>query len=310
MRAITARTFGGPEVLEVTDVPVPEAGPGQVRIRVEAATVNPVDIATRAGFLGKAGLMLRTADVAIGWDVAGVVDESAAGFTAGDRVIGLRDRLDDPIGAQADYVVLDAGNVASAPRNVDAVAAATIPLNGSTASQALDLAGLAAGQTLLVTGAAGAVGGYAVELAAARGIHVVAVAAEADEALVRGLGARDFVARQEDLAPAVRRAVPGGVDAALDVAKVGVRALDAVRNGGAFVAFVAGAEPLGLRGIRVANVWVRGDRATLDELVAYVEKSQLTLRVADTLPLEKVADAQERLAAGGLRGRLVLTTIA
>jgi NADPH:quinone reductase-like Zn-dependent oxidoreductase len=310
MRAVTARTFGGPEVLEITDVPVPDMGPGQLRIRVEAATVNPVDIATRAGFLAKAGLMARTTDVAIGWDVAGVVDESAAGFTAGDRVIGLRDRLDVATGAQADYIVLDAGNVALAPQNVDAIAAATIPLNGSTALQALRLAGLSAGQTLLVTGAAGAVGGYAVELAAAQGIHVVAAASEADEALVRGLGARDFVGRQEDLAAAVRRIVPGGVDAALDVAKVGVRALDAVRNGGAFIAFAAGAEPLGLRGIRVANVWVRADRDDLGELVAYVEKSQLTLRVADTMPLEKVTEAQVRLAAGGLRGRLVLTTIA
>jgi NADPH:quinone reductase-like Zn-dependent oxidoreductase len=311
MRAVVVPSFGGPEVLEIVEVPVPQVGPGQVRVGVEAATVNPVDLATRAGALAEAGLMTRRELVGLGWDVAGVVDEVGPGvrdLRPGDRVIGLSDRLDLPLGTQADQVVLDADAVALAPRGVDPVAAATLPLNGLTAAQALDLLDLAPGQTLLVTGAAGAVGGFAVELAVARGLRVVAAADDRDEALVRGFGAEEFVPRSAELSDAVRRAVPGGVDGALDTAVLGARALDAVRGGGSFVAVVAGGQPIPLRGIRATTVWIRSDGARLAELVSLVENGGLTLRVADTLPLEEVAKAHLRLAEGGLRGRLVLTT--
>lgn len=307
MRAVVVRSFGGPEVLEVAEVPVPQAGPGQVRIRVAAAAVNPVDVATRAGALAGAGLMTGGEQVGVGWDVAGVVEEVGAGVDAvavGDRVIGMSDRLDLPVKAQAEQVVLDADVVAPAPG--DLVAAATLPLNASTALQGLDLLGLAPGQTVLVTGAAGAVGGFAVELAVARGLRVVAAASDGDEELVRGLGASEFVPRSAPLADAVRRAVPGGVDGALDAAVVGLPALDAVRGGGAFVSVISGAMPLPLRGIRVANVFVRADGAALRELSALAARGALTLRVADTLPLADVAEAHRRLEKGGLRGRLVL----
>ncbi|WP_026925227.1 NADP-dependent oxidoreductase [Glycomyces arizonensis] len=308
MRAVVVRSFGGPEALEIAEVPVPAPGPGQVRIRVEAATVNPVDVATRAGLLAKGGLM-EAGPIGIGWDAAGVVDATGEGvdaFGEGDHVIGLSDRL-VPLAAQADYVVLDADAVARVPEGVDAVAAATIPLNALTASQALDLLDLNSGQTLLVTGAAGGVGGFAVELAAARGLRVVAAAGDADEALVRELGAAEFVPRSANLTEAVRRAVPGGVDGVLDAASLGIPAREAVRGGGAFAAVIFGADPLPLRGIRVATVGVRADGAALAEIVALVERGALTLRVADTYPLAEVAKAHERLAEGGLRGRLVLT---
>lgn len=308
MRAVVVRSFGGPEVLEVAEVPVPRVGPGQVRIRVEAAAVNPVDVATRAGALAGAGLMTGGDQVGIGWDVAGVVDAVGAGvtaFAAGDRVVGLSDRLDLPTKAQAEQVVLDAEAVAPAP-GAHLVAAATLPLNGLTAAQALDLLGLAPGQTVLVTGAAGAVGGFAVELAVARGLRVVAAASDGDEELVRGLGASVFVPRSTALAEAVREAVPGGVDGALDAAVVGLPALDAVRGGGAFVPAIAGAAPVPLRGIRVMKVLVRADGVGLRELSAMVARGQLTLRVADTLPLTEVAEAHRRLEKGGVRGRLVL----
>lgn len=305
MRAVVIRSFGGPEVLEVAEVPTPEPGPGQVRIRAEAAAVNPVDVATRAGALAGAGLMTGDGQVGIGWDVAGVVDAVGAGvdaFAAGDRVVGLSDRLDVPVGAQAEQVVLDTDAVAPAPRDVDPVAAATLPLNALTAVQALDLLALEPGQTVLVTGAAGAVGGFAVELAAARGLRVVAVAGDADEALVRGLGAEVFVPRSAPPAAAVREAVPGGVDGALDAAVLGVRALDAVRGGGAFVAVIGGAAPPPLRGIRVANVWVRADGARLRELSALAEAGKLTPRVADALPMarrrRRAPQAGEGRAAG------------
>ncbi|WP_290060796.1 zinc-binding dehydrogenase, partial [Amycolatopsis solani] len=172
-------------------------------------------------------------------------------------MLGLRDRIALPLGAYADYVVLDASAVALAPPGLSPVEAATLPLTALTAAQALDLVETAG--TVLVTGAAGAVGGYAVALAHARGLRVVAVAGEADEALVRELGADEFVPRGPDLAERVRALVPGGADAVLDTALLGLDALDAVRGGGEFVAFAAGAAPNPLRGVRVRGVWIRAD---------------------------------------------------
>ncbi|KDN19577.1 NADP-dependent oxidoreductase [Amycolatopsis rifamycinica] len=306
MRAVVVRRFGGPEVLEFAEVPVPEPGPGQVRIRVAAAAVNPVDLATRSGVLGPAGVVPPREVLGLGWDVAGSVDDAGdTGFRAGDAVIGLRDRIATPLGAYAEQIVLDASAVAPAPAGVSPFEAATLPLNALTAAQALDLVETTG--TVLVTGAAGAVGGYAVALAHARKLRVVAVASEADEAQVRSFGADEFVPRGPSLGDRVRAVVPGGVDAALDTALLGLDALDAVRGGGEFVAFAAGAAPLGLRGIRVRSVWIRADGERLAGLARLVENGTLPVRVAGVLPLTEAAAAHERLAAGGLRGRLVLT---
>lgn len=304
MRAMVVRRFGGPEVLESVEVPVPAPGPGQVRIRVTAAAVNPVDLATRAGVLTAAGVIPPREVLGLGWDVAGVV-EAGSGFRAGEPVIGLRDRIATPLGAYAEQIVLDASAVAPAPAGVSPAEAATLPLNALTAAQALDLVETTG--SVLVTGAAGAVGGYAVALAHARKLRVVAVAAEADETLVRGFGADEFVPRGPALGDRVRALVPGGVDAVLDPALLGLDALDAVRGGGEFVAFAAGAAPLPLRGIRVRQVWIRADGERLAELARLAADGTLPLRVAGVLPLAEAATAHTRLAAGGLRGRLVLT---
>ncbi|MFC4998223.1 NADP-dependent oxidoreductase [Dactylosporangium cerinum] len=304
MKAVIIHSYGGPEVLRIAEVPVPRPARGQVRVRVAAAAVNPVDVQTRSGALTRAGILPPREVVGIGWDLSGTVDAvgpGVTGFAAGDRVVGLCDRLPLPVKAQAEYAVLDAGAVGRLPPDVDLTAAATLPLNALTAAQALDLTGLHPGQTLLVTGAAGAVGGYTVELAARAGLRVIAVAAESDEHLVRELGAEHVVARSAEPAPAVRELAPGGVDGVVDAASVGIAALDAVRGGGAFVAVLHGAPPP-LRGIRVANVWIRADGPRLAALAA----ARLRLRVADTLPLDRVADAHRALEAGGLRGRLVL----
>ncbi|MEH0970318.1 zinc-binding dehydrogenase [Micromonospora sp. CPCC 205546] len=309
MKAVAIRRFGGPEVLEVVDVPVPEAGPGQVRVRVAAAAVNRIDLSTRNGALNEAGLLAPAPVLWLGWDVAGQVDQVGAGvtrFTAGDQVIGLRDVLSAG-GTQAEYVVLDERAVAPAPAGVPAARAAALPLIGLTADRSLTLTGLRAGQTLLVTGAAGGVGGLLLELAAMRGVRTVAVAGTDDEPLVRGLGATWFVPRTPRLAEAVRREVPGGVDAVVDAAVVGVAAHEALRPEGTFVALVAPFAPPPLRATRVVVQEVFADGARLTELAALVGAGRLSPRVADTLPLEKVGVAHDRLAAGGLRGRLVLT---
>jgi NADPH:quinone reductase-like Zn-dependent oxidoreductase len=317
MRAVVVRTYGGPEALEIEELPLPVPGPGQIRIRVRAAAVNPVDVFVRSGIAALAGMLPDRAGVGIGWDVAGEVDavgpalvaaDSSAGaaFAVGDRVVGLSDRLDVPTAGYADYLVLDADSVAAAPRDVSFEAAATLPLNGLTAAQALAGLGLRAGRTLLVTGAAGAVGGYAVELAVAAGLRVVAVASERDRELVLGFGAELFVPREAELGAAVRALVPGGVDGVLDAATIGVRAHDALRGGGSFASVTGPATPPALRGTRVHTVFVRADGRQLAELVALVEAGTLTLRVAETFPLEKAASAHHRFAEGAVRGRLVL----
>ncbi|WP_327088813.1 NADP-dependent oxidoreductase [Nonomuraea sp. NBC_01738] len=306
MRAL----IGGSGAPLLVEAPVPVAGPGQVRIKVVAAGVNPFDLAVAAGTLADYGVARKLGSYGIGFDAAGVVDQVGRGvaFLPGQEVIALAARLELPTKAQADYLVVDASAVAPAPEGVPLTHAATLPLNALTAWQALDRVGLTQGRTLLVTGAAGAVGGFAVQLAASRGLRVAAVAGAADEELVRSLGAEWFVPRTDELAEAVRDVVPGGADAVIDAAVTGLGGLGAVRDGGAFVALSAGVAPVALRGIDVGTVFFREDGFALAEISRLAGLGRLSTRVAATYPLEKAAGAHTRLAAGGVRGRLVLTT--
>ncbi|MER7498178.1 NADP-dependent oxidoreductase [Streptomyces pharetrae] len=292
MRAVVVERFGGPEVVEVVETAVPQPGARQVRIKVAAAALNPVDAGVRAGVFGGAGER-----IGLGWDVAGTIDAvgTGAAWNVGDEVVALHYGTVKPLGTHAEYVVVDADAVAPAPAGVDAVHAATLPLNALTAVQALDLLGLEAGQSLLVTGAAGAVGGYAARLAAHQGVAVTGLAREDDEELVRSLGA-EFV---------VGEAVPGGFDAVLDAAVLGERALGRVRDGGAYAGVIPGAAPEPVRGVRVGAVEVSADGARLAELVRLAEEGVLALRVAETFSLGDAVKAHARLAEGGVRGRLV-----
>jgi NADPH:quinone reductase-like Zn-dependent oxidoreductase len=308
MRSLTLNTFGGPEVIEVVDTPVPEPGPHQVRIRVAASSVNPIDLSTRAGRLVDAGLMVAEPGVGLGWDVAGTVDatgDRVASYAVGDPVVGLRNLLFAP-GAHADQVVLDESAIAPAPTSVPLTEAATLPLNALTADRALDLASLERGGTLLVTGAAGGVGGFVLELAALRGLHTVALARPGDEDLVRDLGAAQVLTSSERLGLGVRRLVPGGVDAVVDAAVLGIAAHDGLRDGGTFVALVAPFAPPPIRGTRVVVQEVVADGTRLTELAALVDAGRLTLRVAEELPLDEASKAHQLVEAGGLRGRVVL----
>jgi NADPH2:quinone reductase len=182
-------------------------------------------------------------------------------------------------------------------------------MNGLTARLALDLMDLAPGQVLAVTGAAGAFGGYVVQLAKAEGLTVVADASEADEQLVRDLGADVVVPRGDDVATRIREEFPDGVDGLADGSVQDAAVLPAVEDGGA-VTTVRGYRGDGRRDLRVMPVLVRRyaeEQAALDRLREQVEQGQVTLRVAATLPAAEAAEAHRRLEAGGVRGRLVLT---
>jgi NADPH:quinone reductase-like Zn-dependent oxidoreductase len=162
------------------------------------------------------------------------------------------------------------------------------------------------GETLLVSGASGAVGGFAVQLAAAEGAHVIGIAAAGDEDYVTTLGAKDVITRVDDLVGAVRTLVPQGVAAALDAATVGPSLLGAVRDSGTFIAVTDPATPVAERGIRVDKVSVVPDSAALSELVRLLDRGDLTVRLAEVLPLADAAEAHRR-AAAGVRGKLVLS---
>jgi NADPH:quinone reductase-like Zn-dependent oxidoreductase len=246
-----------------------------------------------------------------GMDVAGVVDEVGEGVehvNTGDHAMAIV----VPSGAHGGYresLVLPGDSVVRAPKGATDVEASTLPMNGLTARLALDQLGLRPGQVLAVTGAAGAFGGYVVQLAKAEGLTVVADAAEADEQLVRDLGADVVVRRGDDVAARIRERFPDGVDGLADGAVQDALVLPAVRDGGR-VATVRGYRGDGTDRVTVIPVLVRRvaeDRAALDRLREQAERGVLTLRVNRTFPAEQASAAHRLLAGGGIRGRLVLT---
>jgi NADPH:quinone reductase len=311
MRAAGVTQFGGPEALHLVDVPAEPLGPGQVRVQVTAATVNPTDTYARNGTYADRDPVKEFPYVP-GMDVAGILAEVGEGvqtdLAVGDHVMGIV----LPSGAHGGYredIVLPAGSVARVPAGAGDVEASTLPMNGLTARLALDLMALQPGQVLAVTGAAGAFGGYVVQLARAEGLTVVADASEADEELVRELGADVVVRRGDDVADRIREQFPDGVDGLADGSVQDAAVLPAVRDGGA-VTTVRGYRGDGRRDLRVTPVLVRRyaeEQAKLDRLREQVEKGEVTLRVAATFPVAEAAEAHRRLEAGGVRGRLVLT---
>jgi NADPH:quinone reductase-like Zn-dependent oxidoreductase len=311
MRAIGVTEFGGPDALHAIDLPDPELGSGQIRIRVRAAAVNPTDTVLRAGLVRERIKDLDPPFVP-GMDAAGVVDEIAADadtdLQVGDQVMAVVVPRGWH-GAYSEELVLPAGSVTRAPAGQSLEAAATLPMNGLTARCALDELDLEAGQTLAVTGAAGTLGSYVVELAEADGLRVVADAAPKDEQLVRNSGADVVVARGDGVAERIRAEVPDGVDGLVDCAVLDDQIIGAVRDGGR-IATVRGFSGTPERGITYHPVWVvqhAEERGKLDQLRAQVESGALTLRVAATFPAAQASEAHQLLEAGGTRGRAVLT---
>jgi NADPH2:quinone reductase len=311
MRAVGVTEFGGPEALHVIDVPEEPLGPGQVRLRVTAATVNPTDTYARNGTYAQRDPVKEFPYVP-GMDAAGELVEIGpdvdTDLQVGERVMAIV----LPSGAHGGYredLVVPAGSVARSPKGASDAEAATLPMNGLTARLALDLMALEPGQVLAVTGAAGAFGGYVVQLARHAGLTVVADASEADEQLVRDLGADVVVRRGDDVAQRIRELYPDGVDGLADGSVQDELVLPAVKDGGA-VATVRGYRGDGQRGLRVQPVMVRTygeEQQKLDELRQLVEDGVVTLRVARTFPAEQGAEAHRVLEAGGVRGRLVIT---
>jgi NADPH:quinone reductase-like Zn-dependent oxidoreductase len=314
VRVIGIEEFGGPEKLRAFEVPDSQAGAGEVRIRVRAATVNPSDTLLCSGAFGPWYAESHRPPYVPGMEAAGEVDQlgvgvaDATGLALGDRVTAIVLPRAIHGGAYAEHVVVPPASVVRLPAGASEAEAATLPMNGITARLALDLLGLAPGQTVAVTGAAGAVGGYVIQLAKHDGLRVIADAGTRDEDLVRSLGADVVVARGADIGQNVRDVLPHGADGLVDAALQGVTGLRAVRDGGTLVAarpWEGGTE----RGItiRVASVSVYAyEHAKLDRLRELVEEGALTLRVARTLPATEAAEAHRQLAAGGTRGRLVL----
>lgn len=305
MRAVGFTTHGGPDVLEVLDLPEPHAGFGEVRIRVHAAAVNPTDTLQRSVRRQEAGPPWVP-----GMDVAGVVDEVGDGLgvlSVGDPAMAIV-VPEGTHGGYAEHVVVPAGSAVPLPAGVDPVAACTLPMNALTAWLALDELAVPRGGTVAVTGAAGAFGGYAVQLAVNRGLRVLADAADADRELVSGFGAHVVLPRGDGFAESVRGAVPDGVDGLADGSLQGDVLLPAVRDGGR-IATVRGHRGAAERDVTWHPVWVRTiaqDRGRLLAIRELAASGALTPRVAGTWPAERAAEAHRALEAGGQRGRGVL----
>ncbi len=310
MKAVGLMNHGGPEVLEVLEMPESHAGQGQIRLKVFAAAVNPTDTMARNG--SRADQQRADPPPYIpGMDAAGIVDEVGegveTGVKVGDRVMAMVCPKAQH-GAYREQIVLEARAVVPAPAGTTHVEACTLPMNGLTARQSLDLLSLEAGQTLAVTGAAGAYGGYVIQLAKADGLTVIADATEKDRMLVESLGADIVVARGDDVADRIRDRFPDGVDGLADGAVLNEKAIPAVKDGGSFTAvrwFIG--EPQ--RDISFTATSVRnydGEYEKLDKLRQQVEADIVTLRVADTYSPTEASETHRRLEAGGTRGRLVI----
>ncbi len=311
MKAIGLTEFGGPEVLKTVELPTPEPGPGEVRVRVTAVTVNPTDATFRSG--GRASALADVARPYIpGVDFAGVVDALGEGtdgrLAIGAPVVGLVNPFGPRGGTYAQFIVLDERSVVAGPHRASAAESSTLLLNAVTAHLALDALGLEANQTVAVTGAAGAVGGYAIQLARARGLRVIADASPDDADLVSDLGANHIVLRGAGFTDRVRHLVPGGVAGLIDAANLREAVLSAIADGGVLATLRGWAgEPE--RGITIAPVAAFGSTtrtALFEDLVRLADEGILSLRVADVLPAGEAAEAHRRLEAGGVRGRLVL----
>ncbi|WP_329002917.1 NADP-dependent oxidoreductase [Kribbella sp. NBC_00709] len=302
MRAVVFEEYGDPEVLKVQDVPEPHAGPGQVRIKVHAAGVNPYDTKIRRGF---------TKDFAPakfpaipGFEVAGVVDEAGEGaeFAVGAEVVGW-----SAGGSYAEYAL--AGNVTRKPAGLGWEQAVGVPVAGETAQRVLDLLGVKPGETILIHGAAGAVGSVAVQLAKAAGLTVIGTASAANHEYLESIGAIP-VTYGDGLLDRVREVAPQGVDAVFDTAgKGGLQESIELRGGTDRIITIAdfAAAELGIQTSGGGTGTPEQVRAALDDQLRAAADGKLTIRIADTFGLADASKAQALSESGHARGKVVVS---
>lgn len=302
MKAMIIQQYGEPDVLTLADLPVPEPAAGEVRLRVQAVSVNPVDYKWRRGG------PFRSFPVVLGWDVCGVVDALGPGVTdlsPGDEVFGMV-RFPQEGRAYAEFVTAPEGDLARRPPSLGQREAAALALAPLTAHQAFERMDLQSGQRVLIHAAAGGVGHLAVQLARVRGARVIATASARNTDFVRGLGADEVV---DYLARPFEEQVRD-VDAVLDT--VGgdtlTRSYGVLRRGGVLIS-IAGhpaAEHAQQWGVQAERLWVHPSRAHLELLGALAESGELRPHISRTLPLEEVADAHRALETGRTVGKIVL----
>jgi NADPH:quinone reductase-like Zn-dependent oxidoreductase len=307
MRAMIFEEFGGPDVLHLAEVAEPHAGPGQVRIRVETAGVNPIDVKIRSGAMR--AVFPTPLPAIVGADVAGIVDEigpGVDGLAVGDEVLGWADT-----GSYAEYAL--ATKVTRKPAELAWDVAVALPVAGETARRGLDLLAVAAGETLLVHGGAGAVGTIAVQLAVRRGARVIATASPRNHDYLRSLGATpvSYGAELEEqvraLGLAARPGAPHGIDAVFDVAGKGALPVSIELRGGTTRIVTIADMRAGELGVTFSS-GTRADQspAALAELAQSVVAGEVVIAIAGRFPLVEAARAQEMSAAGHHRGKVVL----
>jgi NADPH:quinone reductase-like Zn-dependent oxidoreductase len=315
MRAVVVTQAGGPEVLEVQDRPDPTPGPGQAVVRLAAANINPTDLGARQGMFPP-GFGIEGPPYVLGWDFAGEVvavgegvaetvaaggDPAVSPFGPGDQVVGMIPwyAAGGRYGAYAELVLVEAEWLVARPETLSAVDAATIPLNALTAHQALGHLGAPQGAEILITGASGAVGAFAAQIAVAEDLKVTAVAGTDDEEFVRGLGVERVLPRDADLAEI------GRFRYVLDAVPVGADVFPATDDGGVIVTTRPVKDEPGRR-ITQRPMLIEQDTALLARLVEGVAAGGLVTRVARTMPLEQAAEAHRVVEEPGRRGKIVL----
>ena len=311
MRAIAEDEFNGPTSLQ--DLPVPEIGADEVLIRVRAAGVNPFDWKVADGALKDE--MEHRFPLILGFDAAGVVERVGAGvtgFAEGDEVYGY---LSKPViggGTYAEYVSAPATIVARKPESIGFAEAAALPMPGLTAMDLVDAVDPKDGESVLIVGATGGVGSYAIQLASRRGARVIATARRENEAFARELGAAEVIDHSRgDLVDAVRAAYPHGIEAVIDVVSdreaLG-RIAGLVKKGGRLASSVYAADVRGLaeRGVEATNIGAQADTRRLEELSRMVDAGELSVRLERTFSLEEAPKALEQSRTGHVRGKIVL----
>ena len=310
MKAIGLYRFGGPDVLQVVDLPTRVPPVGAVLVRVAAAAVNPTDLTYRRG--GRAAQLERRARPLIpGFDFAGRVEAIPAGSSSalrvGDPVVGLASPLGEWSGAYAAFVVADERSVVAAPAGVSLSNASTLLLNALTARVAIERLGLNGGASVLITGAAGAVGGYAVQVAHERGLRVVALASAQDSDVLRAWGADYVIARGPAAIAGVLELFPAGVDGVVDAADLQGGVVPAIKAGGSIASLKGWSGDIpGISVVPISATVEATNTAILEELVQAAARRKIALRVSMRLPYTGAADAHRLLEEGGVRGRIVL----